>query len=85
MDLLEHPRTDYPVPVDVVYANGAQSGDLNVYMSPLEYCIQDDALESRQKTKRRDKATPWIGLYYHSALVGRRVDEIRFKECPNKL
>jgi len=84
LNLLEHPRLDYSVPVDIVFANGAQNGQLNVYMSTMEYCIQDNESKAKRTKTVRSKPTPWIGLYYHSHLAGRRVDEIWFDECPNK-
>jgi len=82
LHVLEHPTRDYQIPIDVAYAEAAQRGDLKVFMSTLEHCIQ---VQNDHKLAPRNKATKWHGLYYHKDLSGRRIDEVFFPECPSKL
>jgi GR25 family glycosyltransferase involved in LPS biosynthesis len=79
--VLEHPTRDYQVPVDIAFAEAAQSGDLKVFMSTMDHCVQSQL--DRTLTSRK-RPTIWQGLYFHTDLKGRRVDDVFFSECPDK-
>lgn len=79
LHVLENPTREYQVPVDIALAEAGQRGELNMFMSPLEYCIQ------HKKDQIHQHPSTWKGLYYHKDLDGNRLDDIMFSECPSKL
>ncbi len=82
LHVLEHSLRDYQVPVDIAFAEAAQNGILKIFMSTMEFCVQQAI--GQQNKRQRTQPSAWQGLYYHRDLAGRRVDEMLFSECPTK-
>ena len=79
LKVVEHPT--YKVPFDIALADAGVNGDLKIFMTTRDFCIQEP--RRLDDGYIRETPTPWEG--YYSDRIDYRWGEVLFPECPDKL
>lgn len=76
LHLLEHPSGQQPI--DIMLADGARRGNLNLFMTTMEYCFQMRTVD------RVVQPRIWEGYYYVTGLSEYRWGSMFHAKCPSK-